>query len=406
MHSSAHRPRLAPFAPLAISLFLVAALSSCRAPTQVTVDVIGEVPYREGMSVSVQIARPGEAESAPVRVGTSTAWSYGGSIGTVVVGPSAEMPSADVRIVLAIDRDPATCTASDARACVVVRKRVSFVAGERAATRVVLRSSCLGVFCDAATSCRADKTCGPIDSDDPGPDASAPVGEGSDDYARAVLADRPRHYYRFDEAPGSPVAKDETGRANGTYEGPVRLGVTGALDASRATGAYFDGRGSKVSVADLEDMPGALSLEAWVRSDSPEGDSPTVAERLDRGKEGTLFGYRLSMPPTFEAKLELFRGAETIVAPALRQRNFGAGYTHIAAVAHAGKVRIHVNGRVANETAYRDSPPPAVLAPFVIGSGSAGHFRGAIDELAVYDYPLDAIAIARHIKASGTKISP
>jgi hypothetical protein len=384
----------------------VGGMASCRAPTQVTVDLVGEIPYREGMKVTVQLAKAGEAEGAPVRVTAEGPWTYGGSVGTVVLGPNDDTTPTDVRVVLALDRDPTTCTTSDAKGCVVYRRRVSFVPGESSEVRAVLRASCLGIFCDAGTSCRADKSCGPLASDEPGPPPASTEIEGNDAYARALLKDRPRHYYRFDEAQGATVAKDEMGRANGTYDGAVKLGVTGALDASRATGAYFDGRGAKVSVPALEDVPGALSLEAWVRSDSPEGDSPTVAERLDRGKEGTLFGYRLSVPPTFEAKLELFRGAEKIVAPAPRLRNFGAGYTHIAAVAHAGKVRIYVNGKAANETPYRDEPPPPVVSPFIVGSGSAGHFRGAIDELAVYDYPLSAEAIAKHILASGTKLTP
>jgi len=399
---------LGPRRPHVVALLLVgslAAASACRAPTQVTVDVIGEVPFREGMRVAVQIAPPGEAETAAPRVATGASWTYGGSIGTVVLGPAGEASSADVRVVLAIDRDPATCTAADARGCLVYRRRVTFVPGEPVNVRAVLRAPCLGVFCDAGTSCRADKSCGAIDSDEPGPTPPGGTGEGTDDYSRAVLEDRPRHYYRFDEMSGA-VAKDEMGRANGTYEGPVKLGVTGALDASRATGAYFDGRTSKVSVPGLEDMPGALSIEAWIRSDSPEGDTPTIVERLDAAQEGALFGYRLSVPPTLEAKLELFRGQDRVTAPAPRQRNFGAGYTHIAAVAHAGKVRIYIDGRADKETTYRDAPPPPVISPLVIGSGTAGPFRGAIDELAIYDYPLAVEAIKKHIVASGTKVAP
>ncbi len=384
---------------------LVPVASACQTPTQVTVELIGEVPYREGMRVAIQAARPGEAESANARVSTSSAWTYGDAIGTVVLGPEGGATEADVRVVLAIDRDPSTCSPADARGCVVYRRRVSFVAGEPGYLRAVLRSPCLGVFCDASTSCRADKSCGAIDSDEPGPTPPGVAGEGTDDYSRAVLDDRPRHYFRFDE-PAGTLAKDEMGRANGTYEGPVKLGVTGALEASRATGAYFDGRGSKVSVPALEDMPGAISIEAWIRSDSPEGDTPTIVERLDRAQEGAFFGYRLSVPPTLEAKLELFRGKGLVSVPRLRERNFGAGYTHIVAVAHAGRVRIFVNGKPAADTTYRDEPPPPVISPLVVGSGSAGHFRGAIDELAIYDYPLDGEAIQRHILASGTKISP
>lgn len=406
-----HRARRARSAKLArlgafVCLAIASTSASCRAPTEVTIDIVGEVPYRDGMRVAVQVASAGGAENAPIKTEANRAWPYGGSIGTVVLGPSGESRDADVRVVLAIDREPSTCSAADSKGCVVQRRRVSFVDGQGSEVRLVLRAACLGVFCDAGTACRADKSCGPIDSDEPGAPPAGTPSEGTDAYARAVLADRPRHYYRFDEAPGATSARDEMGRANGTYDGPVKLGVTGALDASPATGAYFDGRGSKVLVPALEDMPGALSIEAWVRSDSPEGDTPTVAERLDQGRDGALFGYRLSVPPTFEAKLELFRGSEVVIAKVPRLRNFGAGYTHIAAVAHAGRVRVYVNGKLSTDTSYRDAPPPPVVSPFIVGSGSAGPFRGAIDEVAVYDYPLSLEAIGSHLQASGTKVTP
>lgn len=400
-----HSIRTRAIGAAALAAGLVVAAEGCRAPTQITVDVIGEVPYRAGMKVAIQIAAAGEAERATTRVTTTEGWTYGASLGTVVVGPEGSADAADVRVVLAIDRDPSTCSADDARGCVVYRRRVTFVPGEAAVVRAVLRSPCLGVFCDASTSCRADKSCGAIGDDAPGPAPTGVASEGTDDYSREVVLDRPRHYYRFDETTGT-VAKDEMGRADGTYDGAVRLGVTGALDASRATGAYFDGRGAKVTVPALEDIPGALSIEAWIRSDAPIGDAPTVVERLDTTRGGDLFGYRLSVPPSFEARLELFRGSDLVSAAVQRKRNFGAGYTHIVAVAHAGNVRIYVNGKLDRDNPYRDEPPPPLVSPLVVGSGSAGPFRGAIDELAIYDYPLQNEAIARHIVASGTKLDP
>ena len=92
---------------------------ACRAPTQVTVEVVGEVPFREGMSVAVQVARAGDVEAAPLKSVTSERWAFGQTIGTVVVAPGEQVTEADVRIVLALGRAPEACTRDDAAGCVV-----------------------------------------------------------------------------------------------------------------------------------------------------------------------------------------------------------------------------------------------------------------------------------------------
>lgn len=382
--------------------------SSCRTPTQTTIEIVSEVAHRSDMAVSVQLGGVDDVESATPRVVTRGSWAADGTVGTLVAVPSdGEDEAFAVRVVLAVGRDPATCTALDATGCVVVRRTARFVAHESSRLRIVLRPACLGTFCDARSSCARDGACGSLESDqeagDGGVDAAPVVG--SDPYAVTVLADRPRHFYRFDEPAGARVAKDAMGRADGTYEGGVTLGVTGALGTSSNAGAYFDGVDGSVLVPGLADLPGASTFEAWVRSDTSAVVEPTILERLDR-VGGEAFGYRLSKPPETLAAFVVFRGVDTTSAFAPPQRF--AGYSHVVAVTSGGAIDLYVNGISSGHATFADRPPAPVLAPFVIGKSrtGGGAWRGTIDEVAVYDYPLSVEQMARHRLAAGEQTSP
>jgi len=385
------------------------AASSCRTPTQATIEIVSELAYRPDMAVAVQLGTLAEVESAPARVVTRGPFDADGTVGTVVALPSdADDGEFVVRVVLGVGRDPATCIAADAKGCVVVRRTARFSAHESSRLRVVLRPTCLGTFCDAQTSCARDGACGSLESDqevgDGGLGIDASLEGGGDPYAVAVLADRPRHFYRFDEPVGATVAKDAMGRADGTYQGAVRLGVTGALGTSENAGAYFDGRDASVVIPKLEDLPGASTFELWARDDGDASD-PTAFERLDR-VGGESFGYRLSRPPESEAAFAVFRGdlVQTAAAPRLRF----AGYTYVVAVTAFGEITLYVDGAPAKRTTFKDGPPAPVLAPFVVGKSATGRsaWRGTIDELAVYDYPLTPQQIQTHRLAAGTRKSP
>jgi hypothetical protein len=385
-----------------LSLALGFALLACRTPTQVTIDIESELRARSDSSIAVQLDAEGSVESAAPRTVVRT-WPDDGNVGSVAVLPSGSETFV-ARVVLATGRDPASCSASDARGCIVVRRRLRFQDGEALRARVVVRAACAGVYCDASTSCGRDGTCGPIDGDVGGGDAGTPppvVADAGDPYANAILADRPRHYYRFDEPDGVDVAKDLMGRADGRYERGVRRGVTGALATSANAGVYFDGVDGAIVVDHPDDLPGAASFEAWIRSDAPLGvKAPTVLERIDTVTGGS-FGYRLSKPEGTTCAFELFRGPDRAIAD-VRAFKF-AGYMHVAAVARGGKIEIYVDGGLGDTGTFEDKPIGPVLAPLLVGASraGAGNWRGSIDELAIYDYPLSAEQIRAHRTAAG-----
>lgn len=375
----------------------IVASSACKTPTEVTVELASEVGYRADMAVSVQIDREGTVESAPPRVVTRSAWPASGGVGTVVVVPNGDEDGVMMRVVLAAGREPSSCNATDAAGCVVVRRRVRFAAGESTSARIVLRPACLGVFCDAQTSCAADGRCGSLDGDIASADAGAPdaiLVDGGDPYVNTVLADRPRHYYRLDEPEGATIARDLIGHADGLYEG-VKLGVTGGIRATTNTGAFFGGN-ARVTIPKVEDLPGSFSVEAWARADTGDEPRPTIVERVDT-VGGALFGYRMSKPPGTQVAFEVFRGGATFTADA--RANRFAGYSHFVAVSRSGAIELWLDGTRADRVEPSDGlPASALVGPLVIGGSRAGAsaFRGAIDEVAIYDYPLDEEQIKRH----------
>jgi hypothetical protein len=381
------------------------ASGACRTPTEVTIEIASDVGFRADMSVAIAIDAPEKVETAPPRVVVREPWPAGGTLGTVVALPSGDRDDFVVRVALATGRDPSACTAADATGCVVVRRRVRFVRGESTRARVVLRPACVGAFCDATSSCAADGACGSLDTDEASGDAAAPAPvsvDASDPYGKAVLEDRPRHYYRLDEPPGATVARDATGRANGAYAPSVKLGVTGALESSTDTGAFFDGTGG-VTVERAEDLPGASSIEAWIRSDAFNEDVPAaIVERVDVVGDAS-FGFRLSKPKDKAAAFAVFRGTRSFETSAALFRF--AGYHHVVAVTRGTDIEIYVDGRSAATAPLSDVPPSPVLGPLLLGATRSGAvpFRGAIDEVAIYDYPLEASQIARHYAASTKK---
>ncbi|MBS2017026.1 MAG: LamG domain-containing protein [Deltaproteobacteria bacterium] len=382
-------------AALGAGMLGVLGAASCKTPTEVTVALASEVGYRGDMAVSVQIDREGSVEAAPPRVVTKSAWSAAGEVGSVVVVPSGDDDDVMMRVVLAAGRDPASCSATDASGCVVVRRRVRFTRGESTQARIVLRPACLGVFCDARSSCASDGLCGSLDGDTSVGDAgtTTPAADAGDPYANVVVADRPRHYYRLDEPEGSTVAKDLMGRANGTYE-RVKLGVTGGLRTTTNTGAFFDGT-ARVIIPKAEDLRGAFTVEAWARSDGSDAPRPTIVERVDT-VGAAFFGYRMSKPPGAQAAFEIFRGATAFSAGSPSDR-FG-GYAHYVAVVKGTSIELWADGTRRDLVPTVDAPVSAVLGPLVIGASGSGAsaFRGAIDEVAIYDYPLDESQIRRH----------
>jgi hypothetical protein len=80
-------------------------------------------------------------------------------------------------------------------------------------------------------------------------------------------------------------------------------------------------------------------------------------------------------------------------------RPLAPGWRHVAAVRRGGRLELHVDGRLAAQSApaARGSAPLDVTAdrPWLIGRGPQDSFRGLLSDLRVYRGALSAAAIAR-----------
>ena len=83
-----------------------------------------------------------------------------------------------------------------------------------------------------------------------------------------------------------------------------------------------------------------------------------------------------------------------------------AGFSHLAAVVRGDALTLYRDGVASAEVPNPESNPQAVLAPLLVGGSSSGapSFRGGVDELALYDYPLERAQIVRHIEVSGSRV--
>lgn len=247
--------------------------------------------------------------------------------------------------------------------------------------------------------------------DGPSPDAPRPTEASTDGptdaaaesspYASAVLADTPLAYYRFEETTTAP-AHDSSGNGHdGTYVGSVDLGVPGALARESGTAIHLNGTTAWVRVGDMFHFTARapMTLEAWVKPDGLTGYVGVLTNELPDYSAGYRFllsaaeGFsmeRIFMQPDARAA-----SADTNVLPAPPL----AKWSHLVATYDGTDVVLYVDGQEAMRRPQTPGLDPAAGAIFSIGaraSGKVPDYRGALDEVAVYDHPLSAARVAAH----------
>ena len=187
--------------------------------------------------------------------------------------------------------------------------------------------------------------------------------------------------FAFNEGTGT-VAADSSGQSNnGTLSGPTWT------IAGRYGGALnFDGINDRVIVADAAslDLINAMTLTAWVRPTSVNGDWRTIVLK-ERGT--TSLAYSLyaadggDQPPAAYANIggtdRVVRGASTLP---LNQ------WTHVAVTYDGTTLRFYLNGLQAGMTNVTGNLSVSGNPLVVGGNGVWGEwFSGTIDEVRVYN---------------------
>lgn len=177
---------------LASGLAVAAAALGCRTPTQVTVEIVADLPCSQLQGVDIIVGDPtGVAEKIAA---TSTEQCEAGDpmsrIGSIVITPSDEKNAPfGVQVVAGVDRNIQECTAPDYEGCIVARRRMRFLPHTELYMRITLHQTCKGVACASDMTCVAQ---GCVSSEISDPEACMdPSFEACDDEGIAGCAKDP-----------------------------------------------------------------------------------------------------------------------------------------------------------------------------------------------------------------------
>jgi hypothetical protein len=249
----------------------------------------------------------------------------------------------------------------------------------------------------------------------PAPPARQPSTQvwrpGSSLYRDAVLSDDPRAYWRLGETSG-PSARDELELAHGSYLGGVELGATGPLVDDPDPAVRFDGRDDVVSMGDpsagvLDVGARGFTVEAWIRARAT--DERAVVSKRPYGAGLPYWQVTVtddgSMTGRIRVDVSDGERARQAYGPAVRVDD-GRWHHVVVAVHRRRGITIFVDGvDAATPGAVRGSLSNA--GELLVGKAPGyPHFRGRIDEVALYARVLDASQVELHrLAARGVRLT-
>jgi len=121
------------------------------------------VPAAPGVAMALYVSSSGAFLASAPQSRNADPWDDKGTIGTLVVTPHQDRDEPiRLRIALGIGQDPALCADGivDPR-CIIARRNLSFLAFKQLKVPVVLHKACIGVACDADTTCNFLGVCVP-----------------------------------------------------------------------------------------------------------------------------------------------------------------------------------------------------------------------------------------------------
>jgi hypothetical protein len=145
------RCTLVPMRRSAVAPLLVVSVASCRAPTQITVEVSTDVP-RSTLPVAIRVAASADlAEGADAAVSGDLA-SNNGDLGSIVLVPRGEKddPLA-IMVVAGPDGDLGGCAGRGT--CIVARRKLRYLPHTPLLLPIALHASCKGVICPVDQTC-------------------------------------------------------------------------------------------------------------------------------------------------------------------------------------------------------------------------------------------------------------
>ncbi|OEJ94261.1 hypothetical protein J116_007055 [Streptomyces thermolilacinus SPC6] len=232
---------------------------------------------------------------------------------------------------------------------------------------------------------------------------------GSAAYAHAVGTSTPAAYWRLNERSGA-VVRSETGDAtDGSYQGGVDLGLPGAFADGDDTAAGF-GPGAYAEIpGDVLRRGTDLAVELWFRTSEPGvlvGDQGAPLG----GATTSTGGWTPLLYVGTDNKLhgKFYTVPALTTTPLASVSTVTDGEWHHAVVSASGDVQTLYLDGIKQGTLNATLNHQANKYTYIGGGfakgwpstpGDVSFFPGQIDEVAVYDRPLDAAAVASHFRA-------
>ena len=211
---------------------------------------------------------------------------------------------------------------------------------------------------------------------------------------------------------GDGDVRDSAGGRDDVAHGHLRFGV-----GETGRGLLFNGVDDYVDVADasaLQRLTSAFTIEAWInpqRSSHPESPSWIFAYRDPLVREA--FGLLVNDGGEVGAVLQTSAAYSVLWAPAGSVSSGRLQHVAVTANTSTADVRIYVNGRV---MPLRVETGPSKVSGRIVsaqhafigrrqsvddeGVSLAGHYKGIVDELAVYGRALSSAEISAAVEAS------
>lgn len=215
---------------------------------------------------------------------------------------------------------------------------------------------------------------------------AAPTAAQASPYNTAVLADGPQEYYQLNETSGT-VAADATGHVAGAYAGGALLAAQAPF-SDAGTAVNLDTAGTVTA----SPLPAAHSIELWVKP-AVNNVQQSIATY---GTPGAPGGWTIG---TTNKKKLVFKtdGNNTRSRMSLPTN----AWTMVLVTWSSNKVRFYTNGGAqAKAVSMQGSAPSADNDQLIIGDGPLGHFKGTVDEVALFSSELSKAQFAAEFAAS------
>lgn len=254
---------------LLFALFVLG-ITACRAATQLQVEAYTNLGYEPSARLAFFSGRDLSNLSAEPSGVPSVQWGQDGRLGSLAFVPPSGNPRARVavRTVLAFGRDPITCSAADAKGCIVADRQLAYDQGRSLRVPVGLFRQCLGVVCPLGRTCNYEGNCVSADLD---------VSQCSSESGCSIVGDPPSP--PGVQASGLPAA--DAGDAQVPSSQVPLPPVLSMRDRDPRQG-FVDGTLSAAAA------PGSFAV-SWVELSYPTPD----------GTPGTPFATLPQLPSTF-----------------------------------------------------------------------------------------------------------